>query len=51
MKYDIINDLKSEDLIYLRKLLGWKEIKKEQVDKGLKNTEYKRKTLLNICLL
>lgn len=41
MDYKIINDLKSEDLLYLRKLLGWKEIKKEQVDIGLKNTEYK----------
>ena len=41
MNYKIIYDLKSEDLLYLRKILGWKEIKKEQLDKGLKNTEYK----------
>lgn len=41
MNYNIIYDLKADDLSYLRELLGWKKIKKEQLEKGLKNTEYK----------
>ena len=41
MDYKIVNELLPEDLFYLRNLLGWKEIKKDQLEKGLYNTEYK----------
>ncbi len=41
MDYKIDYNLTSNDLYYLRKILGWKEISKEQLDKGLEHTEYK----------
>lgn len=41
MDYIVIKDLTSNDLSYLRNLLGWKEISLEQLEKGLNNTEYK----------
>ncbi|MBR1386741.1 MAG: GNAT family N-acetyltransferase [Bacilli bacterium] len=41
MNYEIIHDIKSEDIIYLREILGWKKISIEQFDKALNNTMYK----------
>ena len=41
MDYKIDYNLTSNDLYYLRKILGWKEISKEQLDKGLEHSEYK----------
>ena len=41
MDYEIINDLVPDDIIELRRVLGWKEINYTQFEKGLKNTMYK----------
>ena len=41
MDYKVTYDLKAEDILFLRELLGWKKIPIEQLEKGLKNTEYK----------
>lgn len=38
MEYSVIYDIKPRDFINLRKVLGWKEINLEQVEKGLDNT-------------
>ena len=38
MEYSIIYDINPQDLVNLRKTLGWKEINLEQVEKGLNNT-------------
>ena len=38
MEYSIVNDINPIDFINLRKVLGWKEINLEQVEKALNNT-------------
>ncbi len=38
MGYEIIEDIRAEDLCYLRKILGWKELTVSQFEKGIKNT-------------
>lgn len=38
MEYVIIEDIDANDLYNLRKILGWKEISKAQLEKGLKNS-------------
>ena len=38
MKYKVINDVKAENICYLRKILGWKELSLNQFEKGIKNT-------------
>lgn len=41
MIYDVIHDLTAEDIMELRKVLGWKEISCDQFKKGLENTMFK----------
>lgn len=41
MVYDVIHDLIPEDIIELRKVLGWKEIGYDQLKKGLEHTMFK----------
>ena len=48
---EIINDIKPKDLYDMRKILGWKEIGLEQLEKGLKNTEYKISIFENSILV
>lgn len=38
MNYKIVTEVSAEDICYLRKLLGWKELSKEQFQKGIENT-------------
>ena len=38
MEYEVIHDIKPNDFIDLRKILGWKEINLKQVEKALNNT-------------
>ena len=38
MDYKVINSIKAEDICYLRKLLGWKDLPVEQFEKGIKHT-------------
>lgn len=47
MNYKLIKDLLPEDLIELRKIMGWKEINYEQVNKALKNTMCKVSIKIN----
>ena len=41
LNYQLIKNLNPNDLIALRKVLGWKEINYNQIKKGLKNTMFK----------
>ena len=41
INYQLIKNLTPNDLIELRKVLGWKEINYNQIKKGLKNTMFK----------
>lgn len=38
MDYEVVNDIRAEDIYYLRKLIGWKDLPVEQFEKGVKNT-------------
>lgn len=38
MEYSVIYDIEPTDFVNLRKILGWKEIRLEQVQKALDNT-------------
>ena len=41
MVYDVSHDLRAEDIVELRKILGWKDISVKQFKKALKNTMFK----------
>ena len=41
MEFTVVKDLKPNDIINLREVLGWKRISYNQFEKGLKNTMYK----------
>jgi len=47
MEYSVIYDIEPTDFINLRKVLGWKEINLQQVQKGLNNTMCKVSVKVN----
>lgn len=47
MEYKVVYDIEPEDLIDIRKELGWKEISLKQVKKGLENTMCKVSVKVN----
>ena len=47
MEYSVIYDIEPTDFMNLRKVLGWKEINLQQVQKGLNNTMCKVSVKVN----